>query len=87
MAGGWMSITDRQGRFTGARTIETGGDAEEMARDVFGMMWWLAAQLAVQETIESPVMRAVALRWISVATEHVTEGAMLGGLAEGDAEH
>jgi len=81
MACGWSHITNTRGQFTGAGLIGTGGDAEEMALAVFGMMWWLAAQLASQEVAEGPGMRPVALRWITTAAEHITEGAMLGGQA------
>lgn len=83
MAGGWASITDDEGRYYGASSMDTGGDVEEFAEDVFGMVWWLAAQLAGQEIRDeaSPEFRAAALRWISVAGElrHTREGAELGG--------
>ena len=83
MAGSWASITDDDGRYYGAGSIEHGGDAEELAQDVFGMMWWLAAQLAAQEVRDeaSPEFRAAALRWIEVAGEprHTREGTELGG--------
>lgn len=87
MAGGWPSITDEAGRYYGAGTMDTGGDVEEFSRDVFGMMWWLAAQLAGQEIRDedSPEFRATALRWIVVAGEprHTREGAALGGMSPG----
>jgi hypothetical protein len=83
MAGGWPSITDEDGRYYGAGSMDTGGDVEEFSHDVFGMMWWLAAQLAGQEIRDedSPEFRAAALRWITVACEprHTREGAALGG--------
>ena len=81
MAGGWGSITDEDGRYSGAGGIETGGDAEELAEDVFGMMWWLAAQLATQEVQPGPGFRAVALRWLRAAAElsATREGSRLGG--------
>jgi hypothetical protein len=89
MAGGWGSVTDEQDRYRDADLMDTGGDVEEFARQVFGMVWWLAAQLAALEVspAATPALtRAAALPWVRVAAENAPEGFELGGLA-GDAEY
>jgi hypothetical protein len=89
VAGGWGNITDEDGRYYGAGTMDTGGDVEEFARDMFGMVWWLAAQLAALEVsaVAAPaIIREAALPWVRVAAENTPEGFGLGGLA-GGAEH
>lgn len=86
MAGGWGSITDEDGRYHGAGTLDSGGDVEEFARSMFGMVWWLAAQLAaleVSQAAEDEVLREHALPWVRVAGEYTPEGFGLGGLAGG----
>ena len=77
MAGGFGSITDEQGRYTGAGSIEHGGDAEEMAEDVFGMIQWLGAQL--EEA--TGVARA---EWILRAERSSRQGMEIGGRADGE---
>ena len=85
MAGGWMSIASSDGGYRGAGTMDTGGDVEEFAQDVFGVVWWLAAQLAKLEVHDEtdPRFRAAALGWIEVANEqqHTQAGFALGGRA------
>ena len=76
MAGGWASIADEQGRYTGAGSIEHGGDAEELAQDVFGMVTWLAAQL-------EDVTGVVRAEWITRAKRGSEEGLRIGGRASG----
>jgi hypothetical protein len=89
MAGGWRHVTDEQARYRGSGTLEAGGDVEEFARDMFGMVWWLAAQLAaleVSQAADDEVLREHALPWVRVAGEYTPEGFALGGRA-GDAGH
>lgn len=77
MAGGWGSIADEQGRYTGAGSIEHGGDAEEMAQDVFGMVTWLAAQL-------EDVTAVARAEWITRAERSSGQGMEIGGRADGE---
>jgi len=76
MAGGWASIADEDGRYTGASSIEHGGDAEELAQDVFGMITWLAAQL-------EEVTAVARAEWITRAGRSSEEGLRIGGRADG----
>jgi hypothetical protein len=90
MSGGWGHITDEQGRYRGAGTMDTGGDVEEFAREMFGMVWWLGAQLAAQEVSAAAapaVVREAALPWVRVAAENTPEGFELGGVPEGTEGH
>lgn len=83
MAGGWSSITtEKTGRYYGAGILE-GGDVEEFAEHVFGMVWYLAGRLGTQEAVEGPELREVALRWIGTAEENWREGLALGGRSDG----
>ena len=76
MAGGWGSVTDEQGRYCGAGTMDTGGDVEEFAEQVFGMVTWLAHKLAgaTGSTVEA---------CISDAGDHWREGLRMGGRSDG----
>lgn len=84
MAGGWGRIATADARYRGAGTLDTGNDTEEFARSMFGMVWWLGAQLAALEVSAAAplaVIREAALPWVRVAAENAPEGFELGGLA------
>jgi len=86
MAGGWAHITDADARYTGADLMDTAGDVEDFARAMFGMVWWLAAQLAALEVSAAatpPLLRVAALPWVRVAAENASGGFALGGQAGG----
>jgi hypothetical protein len=85
MSGGWASITDSQGRFTGAGTVETGGDVEELAEELFGMIWWLAGRCSALAD-GAPDYRDDALAWVSEAGRHSRDGLVLGGCRAADEE-
>lgn len=75
MAGSFGSITDDKGRFAGAGNIENGGDAEELARHLYGMVQWLASSLAEAAGNHKD-------HWIEQAGEHAQEGLHIGGTAD-----
>lgn len=75
MAGSYSSITDDRGRFAGAGNIENGGDAEELARNLFGMVQWLASSLAEAAGNHKD-------HWIEQASAHAQEGVVIGGTAD-----
>lgn len=75
MAGSFASITDEKGRFAGAGNIENGGDAEELARHLYGMVQWLASSLAIYAGNHKD-------HWIEQAGEHYMEGLHIGGTAD-----
>lgn len=60
MAGSYAHAIDRQGRLRDnnsfAGMIENGGDAYEMAEEMYGMIWWLAVG-------DSEVVAEAAARW------------------------
>jgi phage terminase Nu1 subunit (DNA packaging protein) len=80
MAGSYAALTDRQGRYAGAGLVEDGGDAEEMARDCYGMIQWLADRLAAAAGGHKD-------SWIEQAALNSREGLAIGGVSDdGDAE-
>jgi hypothetical protein len=74
MAGSYAGITDEHGHYDGAGGID-GGDAEELARDCYGMIQWLADQLATAAGGHKD-------EWIERAAAHSPEGLRLGGLSD-----
>jgi hypothetical protein len=72
VAGGWGHVTDEEtGQYKGSGTLENGGDVEEFARQAFGMVNWLAAQLALLSRTRE--------QWISQAQARWREGYHIGG--------
>lgn len=77
MAGSWQHMTTRQGkllnneRFCGM--IENLGDAYEAAEECFGMIWWLASELA---ELTGASRRDI----IAEAEGHYRDGLRLGGV-------
>lgn len=78
MAGGWSSITDAHGRFTGTGHVENMGDAHEALRQCYGMVWKLASDLA-QCTGPGTPGRGEALAVIADAARNHEGGAAIGG--------
>lgn len=77
MAGGWVSITtEEDGRYCGAGTLENGGDVEEFAQQAYGMIVFLAEQLANATGTD----RGAA---IERAERNWRTGMLLGGRADG----
>jgi len=75
VAGSWGSVTDEQGRYYGAGTME-GGDVEEFAEQAYGMVTWLAYQLASRYggTVQA---------FIADAERNWREGLRMGGRSDG----
>lgn len=85
MAGSWDHITTDDGKFrnvTFAQLIENLGDAHEAAEECYGMVWWLADQLAaVLRTLPGNVPIPVP-ELIRTAQDHYRDGLRLGGTEE-----
>jgi phage terminase Nu1 subunit (DNA packaging protein) len=79
MAGSYAAIVDSKGRFAGAALVETGGDTEELARDCYGMVQWLADRLAAAAGGHKD-------EWIEQAALNSREGLAIGGTSDGDDE-
>lgn len=79
MAGSWNHMTTKSGKLRNNETfsnmIENGGDAYEAAEECFGMVQWLAAELAIQNG--SAYNREW---WIERAQERYKDGLRLGGV-------
>jgi hypothetical protein len=79
MAGSWQHMTTRSGKLRNNESfcglIENLGDAYEAAEECFGMIQWLAEQLAQQTG-------ASRQHWITEAVrrQHRNEGLRLGGV-------
>lgn len=78
MAGSWQHMTTKSGKLRNNENfcdmIENLGDAYEAAEECYGMIWWLALQLAVYEG------REATLGIIRRAEEHYKDGLHLGGV-------
>lgn len=70
-------MTGRTGRLLSnenfCNNIENLGDAYEAAEECFGMVWWLAGQLAQDDT------RVSAAQWVERAEQNYKDGLRLGG--------
>lgn len=69
-------MTGRTGRLLSnenfCNNIENLGDAYEAAEECFGMIWWLAGQLAREDPTP-------AARWVERAEQNYKDGLRLGG--------
>lgn len=78
MAGSWGHMTTDDGRlcnpFTFHDMLENGGDVYEAAEECFGMVHWLAEQLA-----QANPGNLTRYEVIEDAVEHSREGVTLGG--------
>lgn len=75
MAGGWNHIVDEEGRFRGVKLLENDGDVKEALEEVYGMIWFLADQLAQSVAPGSTEAREViSLQIIEQARRHYTHG-------------
>lgn len=78
MAGSWDHMTTSGGRFRNNETfcgmIENLGDAYEAAEECFGMVQWLANELAVSQPT-----RGSRTDWVRRARRHYQEGLRIGG--------
>lgn len=68
MAGGWHHITNDDGSYYGANLLENGGDVEEFAEHVYGMVWYLAKMLELRSN-GIPVQQ-----WIEDAARNYSMG-------------
>ena len=67
MAGGWGHVVNEAGVYEDARMLENGGDVEEFAQHVYGMVWYLASMLALRSGI-------TAEEWIADAERNYSMG-------------
>ena len=80
MAGSWQHMTTKSGKLRNNETfcdqIENGGDFYEALEECYGMVQWLAAQLAdaCPDTAHS---RA---DWVDIAQANYQDGLRLGGV-------
>ena len=83
MAGSWNHMTTGSGKLRNNETfngmIENGGDAYEAAEECFGMVWYLALQVA-ELGHGGEVDRDRLLAIISRARENYKDGLRLGGV-------
>jgi hypothetical protein len=81
MAGSWQHMTTRAGRLRDnesfCRMIENLGDAYEAAEECYGMIWWLATQLA-EDRAPGLATREQAQAVITEAEQHYKDGLRLG---------
>lgn len=70
MAGGWGHIVDDEGHYEGSSLLENGGDVEEFAQEVYGMVWYLAKSL--EEQLGGGAFSAASL--VDEARQSVLEG-------------
>jgi len=86
MAGSWNHIVTKTGKFGGTRLIENLGDAYEALEECYGMIQWLAEQLAAARVTspDSPSGGKIAPRawWIGMAERHCKDGLVIGGQAK-----
>jgi len=79
MAGSWRHMTTTSGRFRNNESfcgmIENLGDAYEAAEECFGMVQWLAAQLARVSPDQ-----ATRQEWVQRAELHYRNGLRIGGV-------
>jgi hypothetical protein len=58
MAGSWRHMTTKKGKLRDSismsQMLENGGDVYEALEECYGMVWWLASQLAVNRPESSP---------------------------------
>lgn len=52
MAGSWGHIVDDDGTFIGGALLENGGDVQEALLECYGMVWWLATEMATVSGME-----------------------------------
>lgn len=82
MAGGWSSITTDDGKFrseTFWNMIDNLGDAWESAEQCYGMVWYLAHQLAEIGDSTGEPSREVVLEIIAEAVQFHKDGRVIGG--------
>jgi hypothetical protein len=75
MAGSWDHITTKSGKFQGTRLIDNLGDAYETLEQCYGMIQWLAEQIALETNSDRPAV-------IVDAQAHYKDGLATGGQAE-----
>lgn len=84
MAGSWTHMTTRSGKLRNNKSftqmIENLGDAYEAAGECYGMIWWLAAQLAPETDGHERETREAAGIWVMTAKEHYRDGLRIGGV-------
>ena len=78
MAGSWQHMTTKSGKLRNNETfcgmIENLGDAYEAAGECYGMVQWLAAELARGSTAVSRK------QWIEFAEQRYEDGLRIGGI-------
>ena len=81
MAGSYSHITDDAGRFAGAGLIDNGGDAYEALEECYGMIWWLADQVAAMRWHDEQVepTREQTIDIIRQAVANYRDGLEIGG--------
>lgn len=70
MAGSWGHMVNDDGTFRGDDLLENGGDVKECLEEVYGMVWYLAVQMA--HTTDA--FGATAPELIEEARQHYKEG-------------
>jgi hypothetical protein len=82
VGGSWDHITDDQGRFTGTALIDNLGDAYEALQQCYGMIQYLAQEIAEDWAAEQPDAEQIAVERADViedARQHAADGLALGG--------
>ena len=84
MAGSWQHMTTKSGKLLNNENfcgmIENLGDAYEAAEECYGMIWYLASQLAAYKDENSGEAREAMLTWVGAAEEHYKDGLRIGGV-------
>lgn len=78
MAGSFGHITDDEAHFIGMRLIENLGDAHEALEECYGMIWWLANEVAGYYHDQDEPTRDEALAFVRMAQENHEEGLEIG---------
>lgn len=89
MAGSWGHMTNDDGtpyddRYGEGSMLENGGDVIEALEQCYGMVWWLAREVAMcrARSWPVPVGREVIMDEIERAVERSRDGAVIGKMEE-----
>jgi hypothetical protein len=74
MAGSWNHMVTKTGKFRGTRLLENLGDCYEALEQCYGMVQWLAEQIATEVVADRQAV-------IEDARQHSQNGIELGGRA------
>lgn len=74
MAGSYKHCVDEQGRFTGVNLLDDLGDAYEALEEMYGMIWWLAYELAAGKFAYDGLIETEQIRVVEEARQNYQTG-------------